>query len=229
MIVSREVQDRTEWDEYWAGKKGAGGFLYDIVAEFYRKFLIRPLLNYMLRRHFTQNSVILHAGCGSGQVDKYLHDYLKISALDLSANALEIYRRENPTVKETVQGSIFDIPMGPSTVDGIYNLGVMEHFTEEEIHLILLQYKKILKKDGKIVLFWPPEFGLSVLFFKALKIFYTVVLRKPDVKFHPDEVCRLKSKAHGQVLLQKAGFEMVDYYFGPRDVFTYSVVVGKLK
>jgi hypothetical protein len=84
----------------------------------------------------------------------------------------------------------------------------------------------VLKKDGRIVLFWPPEFGLSVLFFKAL----TVVFRlfgKGNVKFHPDEITRVRSRAHAYGILEQAGFRVVEYSFGPRDLFTYAVIAAE--
>jgi SAM-dependent methyltransferase len=225
-IQARDVEAKEVWNDYWASKKTKGGLLYDVIAEIYRRVLIRPSLGHFLRKHFKQGSEILHAGSGSGQVDTDIRSYLNITALDISPNALEVYKRENGASAKTILGSIFQIPLPDASMDGIYNLGVMEHFTEAEIVLILKDFGRVVRPGGKLVLFWPPEFGLSVLFFKALKIFFAVVLRKPDVKFHPDEICRLRSKKHGAELLAQAGFKIVDYSFGPRDFFTYSVVVA---
>ena len=226
-VQARDTEAREVWNHYWSSKKTKGGLLYDVVAEIYRRALIRPSLGHFLRKHFKQNSEILHAGSGSGQVDTDIRSYVRITALDISPNALEVYRRENGPDSKTVLGSIFQMPIADASTDGIYNLGVMEHFSESEIVQILKEFRRVLRPNGRLVLFWPPEFGLSVLFFKALKVFFAVVLRKPDVKFHPDEICRLRSKKHAVNLLGQAGFELIDYSFGPRDFFTYSVVVAR--
>ena len=141
-------------------------------------------------------------------------------------NALRLYLRVNKGHCKVLHGSIFDIPRPDGSVEGIYNLGVMEHFTEEEIQKILREFRRVLKKDGRVVLFWPPEFGLSVLFFKAL----TVVFRlfgKANVKFHPDEITRVRSRAHAYGILEQAGFKVVEYSFGPRDLFTYAVIAAE--
>ena len=218
------VESKKTWDHYWSSKKTR--ILYDIVAEIYRRVLIRPSLNHFIKKHFNPGDTVLHAGCGSGQVDSNITKYIQINALDISPNALEIYKKENGPEAKTIQGSIFNIPLPDHSIQGVYNLGVMEHFYEEDIIKILKEFYRVTTPTGKLVLFWPPEFGLSVLFFKALKIIFAKVFRNPDIQFHPDEVCRLKSKEHAQILLKTSGFKIEEYYFGPRDFFTYSVVVA---
>jgi SAM-dependent methyltransferase len=222
-----EVQTKKEWDEYWSSKKTR--ILYDFIAEIYRRVLIRPSLNHFIRKHFSDGDLVLHAGCGSGQVDSDIRKYVRIIALDISPNALQIYRRENGDDAQTLQGSIFTIPLPEGAVRGIYNLGVMEHFYEDDIQKILLEFSRVLTADGKMVLFWPPEFGLSVLFFKSLKWIFATFLRRSDVQFHPDEVCRVQSRAHVERMLDRAGLRVEEYYFGPRDFFTYSVIIARKK
>jgi predicted SAM-dependent methyltransferase len=125
-----------------------------------------------------------------------------------------------------VHGSVFDIPLPNESVDGVYNLGVMEHFTEEEISRILAEFSRIIKPQGKIVLFWPPEFGVSVMFFKCLGSVLRIFGRK-DAKFHPAEITRVRSREHVKRLLESNGFVMSDYYFGIRDMYTQAMIVGK--
>ncbi|MGK5082332.1 glycosyltransferase [Bdellovibrionota bacterium FG-1] len=217
--------DEQGWDSYWANQKShAGGLLYDAIAAFYRKFIIRRSLNWFTEKYFSPGAAILHAGCGSGQVDADIRNHFKITGLDISLNALHFYKRTNKDLCKTLHGSIFEIPMPSRSLDGIYNLGVMEHFTESEICKILGEFHRVLKPKGRMVILWPPEFGLSVLFFKSLKWVFTHILRKKDVKFHPDEITRVRSKKQVIQLFESAGFSVLEYYFGPKDVFTYSVI-----
>ncbi len=218
------VQERSEWNEYW-NKKNRGGVLYSLIAEFYRKVIIRPNLNYFIRKYFKPGSVLLHAGCGSGQVDQDICKDFKIIGMDISPRALEIYKETNAT-GETLLSSIFSIQKPDKSLDGIYNLGVMEHFTESQIQQTLVEFRRVLKDNGHIVLFWPPEFGLSVLFFKFMVKATKIVFRK-DVKFHPDEISRVQSKKDVTAVLKKGGFDVAEYSFGPKDVFTYSIIVGR--
>jgi ubiquinone/menaquinone biosynthesis C-methylase UbiE len=168
----------------------------------------------------------LHAGCGSGQVDTDIAGYVSITGLDISVQALKLFKKTNPGCS-VLHGSIFDIPLPAASVDGIYNLGVMEHFTEPEIGAILREFFRVLKPRGRILIFWPPEFGASVIFLKGVKWSLENVLGKQGVKIHPDEITRIQSKASALAMFEAAGFSVSGYYFGPRDLFTYSVIVAE--
>lgn len=225
--VDPTLQDGQGWEHYWTPRKAAlGGVLYDAIAVVYRRWVIRPTLTRFARKHFPPGATVLHAGCGSGQVDTELHDRLSIVALDISVNALRLYKQINPSVPRVLHGSIFRIPLADESVDGVYNLGVMEHFTEDEIDQILRELSRVVRPGGRIVLFWPPEHGLSVLFFKGLGRLFAA-LGQPGKKFHPDEITRLRSRRHGIDIVKGAGLAPVEYAFGPRDAFTYSVLVAE--
>ncbi len=109
--------------------------------------------------------------------------------------------------------------------DGIYNLGVMEHFSQEEIQIILTEFHRVLKPNGKVLIFWPPEFGVSVIFLKCVHFLLNRILNK-NIYLHPEEITRIRSKKHAYQIFERANFEVVDYYFGPRDAFTYSVIAA---
>lgn len=220
--------DEQGWEGYWANEKTkAGGLLYDAVAAFYRKFIIRRSLNHFIAKHFAPGARLLHAGCGGGQVDADIRHRVSITGLDISVNALSLYKRLNKSQCAALHGSILEIPLPDDSIEGVYNLGVMEHFTEDQIRKILSEFHRVLSEGGRIVLFWPPEFGLSVLFFKALTFLFVNVLRKRNVKFHPDEITRVRSRGHVTRLVEEAGFRVLDYSFGPRDAFTYVVVAAE--
>lgn len=219
------LNDRQGWDAYWNLKKGNGVLVYDLIAVFYRKYIIRRTLNYFLRRHFNKGAKVLHAGCGGGQVDTEISKWLDISAMDISVPALSFYKRNNPNVKTLIHGDLFHIPCEDEQYDGIYNLGVFEHFDQTDIHRILREMHRVVRPGGKLVIFWPPEFGLSVVFLKGVHFILNRVL-KADVKLHPAEISRVQSRKQIATVFKKASFEVVEYYFGMRDAFTYSVIVA---
>lgn len=223
--IDNNHYDPQGWDAYWEVKKSGWSFVYDLVADVYRKLLIRPSLNYFIKKSFKKDSTLLHAGCGGGQVDLEIREYADITPLDISVNALNWYRRVNGDCK-VIHGSIFQIPVAENSFDGIYNLGVMEHFTEDEISKILIEFRRVIKPEGKIVLFWPPEFGLSVNFFKLLKRMLGFFGRK-DAKFHPDEITRVRSKKHVTDMLNKNGFTISEYKFGLKDLYTQVMIVAE--
>jgi len=222
------LRDEQGWDAYWDGRKThAGGLLYDAIASFYRRWIIRPSLNRFVKRHFAPGARVLHAGCGSGQVDADIRHHVSITGLDISVNALRLYTKVNRGHCRALHGSLFRIPLPDGAMDGVYNLGVMEHFTEEEIRRILREFHRVLKESGRAVVFWPPEFGLSVLFFKGLGWGFRHVLGRKDVKFHPDEITRARSRRHLTAIFESERFRVLDYSFGPRDLFTYAVVAAE--
>ena len=213
-----------QWNQYWSAKENTGSLIYDLIASFYRRFIIRRALNYYIKKHFQRGAKVLHAGCGSGQVDTDISGWIDISAMDISISALNIYSKINKGSAEIVHGDLFHIPAGDETYDGIYNLGVMEHFTDQEIQMILREFHRVSKPDGKLIIFWPPEFGLSVLLLRVVHYFLNTVMKK-GVKLHPDEITRVRSKKHVADIVARANFSLEEYCFGMRDAFTYAVIV----
>jgi len=221
--IDVKQDDSSGWDHYWS--KNSERKIYDFIAEFYRKFIIRPALNFFIKKYFKKNDVLIHAGCGSGQVDRDIRSYANITGLDYSPEAIKVFQKENGSHCKGIVGSVFAMPFEANSIDGIYNLGVMEHFTEEDIKKILIEFSRVLKVNGKIVLFWPPEFGMSVIFFKVLGKIFSFFGKTLSIS--PDEITRIQSTKHALKILEGSGFKSVQNYFGPRDVFTYFVLVAQ--
>lgn len=226
MTYAKRLREEEEWDKYWTKKKTKSQTIYRGIASFYRQFIIKRALNHFIESEFKSRAKLLHAGSGAGQVDEDLIDKYKITALDLSKEALKLYKVYNGSKADLMLASIFDIPAKPATYDGIYNLGVMEHFTKDEDIKILKEFKRVLKKDGKIVLFWPPKFGISVAFLNTTHFILNNILKR-NIRLHPDEISLIKSKKQVNEVLKAGGFKMTRFYFGPIDLFTYCVVIGK--
>ncbi len=216
-----------EWERYWEGKTGKkrSGF-YDVIAQFYRLYIIKRTLRHYTRKHFAAHAKLLHAGCGGGEVDDVVVSRNQVTALDISENALNHYRKLHNGNAEIIHGSIYAIGAGPDTFDGIYNLGVMEHFSPEEIGRVLTEFRRVLKPGGRLVLFWPPTYGLSVAALKIIHFVLNRILRK-NIRLHPDEPSLIRSKAQAEAYLRGSGLDPIEYSFGIRDLFTYAVVVGE--
>jgi ubiquinone/menaquinone biosynthesis C-methylase UbiE len=102
----------------------------------------------------------------------------------------------------------------------------MEHFSGTEISLILREFKRVLKPGGRLVLFWPPEFGLSVTFLKVVHFILNVILKK-NILLHPPEITRVRSRGQIERFMQQGGFKLTQFQFGISDLFTYVVVVAE--
>ena len=220
-----DIGDKAQaaWESYWSGGGHEGKWLYDLVAAIYRRFLIRPAVTHFLSNTFATGAKLLHAGCGTGIVDIGVCDRFNITAFDISPRALTEYARHHARRAVLLQGSVFAIPAEPGSYDGVFNLGVMEHFTEEEIARILSEFHRVLKPGGRIVLFWPPVYGLAT---QALKLIHYVLRRimKKDVALHPPEPTQVRSRRQIEDYLGAAGFKLEIYYFGFRDMFTHRII-----
>ena len=223
--IKANTQEK-EWDKYWTKKQTTSQAIYRKIASIYRKLIIKRSLNYFINQEFKKGATLLHAGSGSGQVDENIRKNYDITALDISAEALKLYKYYNGHASKTFKASIFEIPVKDKTFDGIYNLGVHEHFTGSENEKILKEYSRVLKTEGKIVLFWPPKYGISVMFLNTSHFILNDILSL-KVRLHPDEISLIESKKQVNELLKTAGFKLTKFYFGKRDMFTQCVVVAK--
>jgi SAM-dependent methyltransferase len=216
------------WDDYWADSAHDRG-LFALIAKFYRRFIISPALRYHFQRTFRDEPgrVYLHAGCGSGESDRLIrfHDASFI-LLDISQQALEIARRKTMLGNvQLVRADLFDPPFKTGSIDGIWNLGVMEHFHEPEIVRIFEGFGRILKPGGRCLLLWPPYYGLSVMVLRSF-LFVVNRFRREPLVLYPDEVSRFTSRRDARRLLEPGGLQVEAAHFGARDAFTYVVLVA---
>lgn len=115
---------------------GYYGFLLDGLYEICEKF-------------FTDNSVILDAGCGecyySSEIkQKYGFDFVGV---DISKDALEFASKRKSGIKTAV-ASLFDLPFADGCFDGLLNIFSPEADGE---------FRRVLKKDGIMIRVIPLE------------------------------------------------------------------------
>lgn len=220
-----DLNDPQNWDNYWKQSAVVTKRVYSLIASLYRRVFIRPRLHRVLRREFSRGSRLLHAGCGGGQVDQGLHERARITALDISPDALLLYQRNNPTAQYIQHGDILALPYDDGTFDGYYSLGVIEHFTDSEIARILLEAHRVVRPGGRIVLFWPHARATSV---RVLGLAHRLLARSGSkTELHPAEVSLLTSRFMAEGLLQRGGFAMKSYDFGAKDLWIQAVIVAE--
>jgi GDPmannose 4,6-dehydratase len=223
------LEDTQGWDSYWTRGQAKSRRIYSFVASAYRRLAIRGSLNHFIRKHFSPGARLLHAGCGSGQVDSELSREMRITAVDISLPALESYRRNNPRAESIRHADILHLDDVVSDgFDGAYNLGVVEHFTHDQIVQILREMGRTVKPGGKLVIFWPHRRATSVFVLKMIHSLLDSFRRTsaPRLRLHPPEISLLQSRDQAQAVIEEAGFNLVDYYFGFRDLLVQAVVVG---
>ncbi len=223
--IDHSLVDPQHWDAYWSRPQDASNALYEIIAGIYRRNFIKRNLDRAITATFDPNSTLLHAGCGSGQVDVDIQRTMRITAVDISPDALRLYARNNRRAELVKHASIFALPFEDGSFDGIYNLGVMEHFTSDEISSILTEFRRLLKPTGKVVLFWPHRLASSVLVLRIVHGIFRKVLNSRTT-FHPPEISLLEGRKSAEALLRNAGLALSHYQFGSSDLFVQAVVTA---
>lgn len=96
-------------------------------------------------KNIHRNINILDAGCGEGVlVEKYKNKGFNITGLDLNV--------ENAFVKK---GDILNMPFDDNSFDIIFFLDVIEHLSVFDQPKALLELKRVLKDDGKLIISIP--------------------------------------------------------------------------
>lgn len=219
----------SSWDRYWGGarREGAADLLFEILATWFRTAFNKPFLERIMRRFFRRDEKVLHAGCGSGQVDQRLRYWVKISACDISADAVRLYSQVNWPHCECRQADIFAMPYGDGEFDGVYNLGVMEHFSEAEILAAFREFYRVLRPGGRVVIFWPPLTSPIRHVLSAFHFFARRLDKKAKEPPYPPEISRVASREQGEGWLSQAGFRPLYCEFSWRDLFTQYVFVAE--
>jgi SAM-dependent methyltransferase len=212
------------WDAYWATDARGSHRLYAFLASVYRRIFICTRLAWWLKKTFPANARLLHAGCGSGEVDALVGRHFRITGLDISPGALVRYRRSNPHAEGTIHADLMNLRDVPGGYDGVYSLGVLEHFTPEEIRVILDNMRLVLRPGGKMIAFWPLASAPSV---KVLGLWHRFLNKRgrQEVELHPPEITLIRSRAQVDEIIRSAGWRLVSYSVSPSDLFIQAVVV----
>ena len=165
----------------------------------------------------------MHAGCGSGRVDVDLQRDMDLTAADISLRVLERYTRNVPRAHRIEHADVLALPFADDSFDGAYNLGVVEHFSGDEIRRHFRELARVVRPGGKILIFWPHARATSVAVLKAA---HWILKRRADgVRLHPPEISLLASRAELDGLARELGLSVLDYAFGIEDLFVQAVVV----
>ena len=223
-MKNKDALQKKEWDEYWLHQNDES--LFGRICALHRKLFISRLVQAYAERFFPKKGIFLEAGSGSsGSSFRIVKHQRKLIALDISPEALKKAKAIGH-LDEYKEGSIFDIPFKDNALDGIWNLGVMEHFTEEEINKILQEFYRVVKPGGTVILFWPPVFGSSQVVLSSIEKVYNAVSNR-KIQFFPDEVSVLKGRQHVRRIISRSKFIIKKIGFSPIDLYTHLNIVLK--
>jgi len=171
VYLVEEEQEFKVWDTYYAEAvngagdetskpdslwwKGVNEEIFDIVKSEISAF---------------PNPHLLEAGCGAGKSSLDLLERIQntqLSLMDISPNALSFAKREaakrNLSGISFTEGSIFNMPYPDKMFDMVWNVGLVEHYSEENIQKIVREMNRVLKNDGCLIIGIPNRYSLAVL------------------------------------------------------------------
>ena len=216
-----------QWEAHWNSLSDKRRF-FNYFVEWYRGNIIANAVQYYFEMYFPLEGALVECGCGTAQSSsKVLKAKRNLIGLDINLTAIKSAKK-NKNILDYVQADIFSLPFKNSSLAGVWNLGVLEHFNEPEIKNILLEFNRVTKPNGVVILWWPPRYGATVLFLSVIEKAYYLITRK-QYYFFPNEPSRLKGKVHLANLIEGTGFFVEANYFSLRDLFTYVVVVLRKK
>ncbi len=214
--------DHNDWDEYFAGD--SRGFFKRLLM-LHRRVFIAPGARRHFDRVFPRDGVFVEAGAGTSESSQKIGTQGRtVLAMDLSYLVLQRFN----VLPLKMQGDIRMMPIGDGEVSGIWNFGVLEHFTDDQLIIILSEFRRVLADDGRLLLFWPPWYALHELVLGTVSWLARHFLRK-EVVFFPDEVNLYTTRRRAAELFDRAGLHIERTSFGPRDLFSYVVVVASRK
>lgn len=220
-----ENSQKDGWNSHWQ-VLNMGRSAFGLMARFVRRAIFQPAVRYYSERYFPKAGIFIEMGCGTAESSALIPAGRRIlCGLDFSIVALQT-AKAGGYLPNLAGGDLFLLPFRDRSVTGIWNLGVMEHFTCDELCQVLREFRRVLQPEGVAVMFWPTEFNSSRWILAPIERLRSLV-KGTEFRFFPDEVSRLRSKDEAVQLLREAGFEPIVADFTIRTAYIHMVVVAR--
>lgn len=130
---------------------------------------------------------IIEIGCGTGltslildkRFDKYLFDLNKYSI-----KVAQCFFKKNNSNAHFIVGDMFQSGLADNSFDIVFNAGVIEHFSYPDRVKALKEYKRILKKDGIMLIAFPNHYSRLYRFSYLLSSFLKIWDVPPEFKLY---------------------------------------------
>jgi SAM-dependent methyltransferase len=206
---SIRMSDAATWESYYEDVYGRASIRRKLT-KIYKGYLIGKLVAKYCDRFFSPAGCFLEVGSGVAE-SSLLIPKLRRHFIALDISALPLSKIENRNVDSKIESDARIVPFRDRSLDGIYNVGVMEHFVPTEIKRILAEFKRMLKDEGVIVLFWPWKYCWTEIVSKIRPLFP----RTPSI---------LDSFDLGSIL-RRVGLRLVSTKLSAQDLFLHKVVI----
>jgi len=201
-----------EWKSFWdeTGKNAASNFEYD-RGHGPRERDIETLSTEELLDFIAPqcHETVLDAGCGTGANLLLLHSKVKrVIGIDYAAGALTRCQQRITSMGvdnvDLTQGSITNPTLPESSIDKVLCTSVLQYLDDAQVHTAFLQFKRILKTDGILILHVKNSSSLYLSTLWAAKKIKRLLGRRPRIEYYRSFRWYAKE-------LRVVGFEIVDY------------------
>jgi SAM-dependent methyltransferase len=215
-----------DWSEHWADDNQRS--LSQQFFSVYRRAVFARTVAWHIDRFFPDRGVFVEAGSGTSETSERIDKRggaRQLVAVDL---VLDVVARAHPVMDARIAADCFRLPFADASIDGLWNVGVMEHFTHDLIDAMLREFHRILRPGAPIVLLWPATDSLPQ---KGLRLVEFVVnrtsRRATPLRFHPPEISKLTSSEEGRRVMRRNAFDPVFVDWGLRSLMAFKTVVGR--
>ena len=222
----RRKAEEQDWLKHWSGDFQET--FSQRFFSFYRKAVFARTVGHFVNRYFAGSGIFVEAGAGTSETSCRIAKSggaRCLVALDLVREVLE---RTDPIMDVRICGDIFAMPFASDSVDGVWNVGVMEHFVHTDIDLILGEFHRVIRPGGRVVLLWPAIFSVPQRMLRVVEFFINLRRKGEDrFRFHPDEISQIRSIQEGRDVLARNGFRVVTIDPGFRSLMGFETLVGE--
>ncbi len=221
----RDQPEFSDWTRHWGNENQE--LLSQKFFSFYRKAVFARTVAWFIEQFFPPAGVFAEAGSGTAETSMRIDKKNGARVLVACDIIVPVLQHCHPVMDVRVGADNFRLPFGTGKLDGLWNVGVMEHFQHDRIDAMMREFHRVLAPGAPILLLWPATDSLPQ---KGLRLVEKVVNLRRDgerFQFHPDEISKLRSSEEGRQVLRRNGFEPVFVDAGLRSLMAFKTVVGR--
>ena len=222
---ARNKPEFSDWTRHW-GHANQELFSQKFFSV-YRKQVFARTVAWFIDRFFPAEGVFVEGGSGTAETSMRIAKHGGKRVLVAADIIVPVLQQCHPVMDVKVGADNFRLPFRDGGIDGLWNVGVMEHFTHDLIDAMMREFLRVLAPGAPILLLWPATDSLPQ---KGLRLVEKVInLRQQGERFqfHPDEISKLRSSQEGRDVLSRNGFEPVFVDAGLRSLMAFKTVVGR--